>query len=173
MSQDRSPAPLYQLDGFVLDLTAGELRKNGERVPLQDLPLRLLGILVPNAGRLVAREEIQRRLWPDKEFADFEDGLNTAIKKLRHALDDDPKEPRLIETVRGRGYRLLVTVEMYTAPAPKLVHRPKAEVTAAVANIPAAPAGIARGDVVVRKYRWAGWLAVTALALGAWWLATR
>jgi Tol biopolymer transport system component/DNA-binding winged helix-turn-helix (wHTH) protein len=110
----------YRIGGFELDLRSGELRKDGARVPLQDLPLRLLGILAGHAGQVVTRDEIQRRLWPDKTYADFEDGVHTAIRKLRQALDDDPREPRCIETARGYGYRLLGPVELVVNETPPI-----------------------------------------------------
>jgi Tol biopolymer transport system component/DNA-binding winged helix-turn-helix (wHTH) protein len=81
-------------------------------VVLQDLALRLLGILARHPGQVVTRDEIQRQLWPEKSFADFEAGLNTAMRKVRQALNDDPREPRAIETIRGYGYRLLIPVEL-------------------------------------------------------------
>lgn len=191
MMPESSPAlqPVYRLDGFELDLHAGDLTRAGVRVPLQALPLRLLGVLVQNAGRVVPRDELHRRLWPDKEFADFEDGVNTAVRKLRIALDDDPEAPRLIETVRGRGYRLLITVEAFTAPAPKIVRRQKVapaapptavEVAAASAPSPDAdvPAPLVHAPAV--RARWAGRQAkvlaavvLAAVAIGAWWFWTR
>ena len=186
MTTDGSPAPqpIYRLEGFELDLHAGELTREGVRVPLQSLPLRLLGVLVQNAGRLVPRDEIHRRLWPDKEFADFEDGVNTAVRKLRIALGDDPETPRLIETVRGRGYRLLITVEAFTAPAPKIVRRPKTAPTQPAASEltdppPAGevPATIDRSPVLGadRSFRQSLLLAavLVAVALAVWWLWIR
>lgn len=103
---------VYKFERYALDLRAGSLRRDGVRIPVQDLPLRLLAILAEHAGEVVGRDELQRRLWPDKSFADFEDGLNTAMRKLRQALEDDPRQPKWIETVRGYGYRLLATVEV-------------------------------------------------------------
>lgn len=170
------PAKLYQLEGFVLDLEAGQLRRDGVRVPLQDLPLRVLGILAVNAGRVVPREELQRRLWSEGEFTDFEDGLNTAIRKLRQALDDDPKTPRLIETVRGYGYRLLVTVEMFTAPTPKVVPRRSPEATSQTPEPPGGATAVTLSSPPLAS--WSGWTtqsrmiaaaAVAALLYVLWW----
>jgi serine/threonine protein kinase len=107
--------------GFELDLKAGELRGGGETVRLPEKPLRVLLILVDHGGELVTREEIRKRLWPNDTVVDFEHGINTAIKQLRRVLGDSADEPKFIETVPRRGYRLLVPVELdapIAAPTP-------------------------------------------------------
>src|SRR5579862_9469210 len=96
---------------FEVDLRAGELRKNGTRVRLQEKPLRVLALLADRQGQMVSREELKKHLWPDDTFVDFETGLNTAVKKLRGALSDDADRQRYIETIPRRGYRFLVPVE--------------------------------------------------------------
>ncbi len=103
---------------FEFDCRAGELFRGGKRIRLQELPLRLLALLLEQPGSVLDREQLQRSLWPDTGFLDFEDGLNTAIRKLRRALRDDPAHPRYIETVRNRGYRLLAPVLAASLPAP-------------------------------------------------------
>jgi len=97
---------------YEADLRAGELRKGGTRIKIQDLPLRLLGILAERAGEVVTREELQKRLWPGDTFVDFEDGLHTAVRKLREALCDDPERPRYVGTIPRRGYRFIAQVEI-------------------------------------------------------------
>ena len=87
---------------------SGELFKQGKRVKLQEQPLRLLTVLLENPGEVVSREEIQKRIWPDNTFVDFDSGLRVAVRKLREVLGDDAKYPRYIETIPKRGYRLLV-----------------------------------------------------------------
>ena len=72
---------------FILDLRAGELYKGKKKIKVQQLPLQLLGALLENPGEVVAREELKSRLWPADTFVDFEHGLNTAIKKLRHEIE--------------------------------------------------------------------------------------
>jgi TolB-like protein/DNA-binding winged helix-turn-helix (wHTH) protein/Tfp pilus assembly protein PilF len=94
---------------FELDLQTGELTKRGRRVKLQELPFRLLAILLKNPGQLVTREELRARLWP-QTFVDFDHGLNKAISKIRVALGDSADNPRFVETVAGRGYRFLADV---------------------------------------------------------------
>ena len=92
---------------FEVDLALEELRRGGQPVPLQELPFRLLALLLERPGELVRRSEIQLRLWPEGVFVDFEHGLNTAVKKLRRALGDSPARPRYVETLPRRGYRFL------------------------------------------------------------------
>jgi DNA-binding winged helix-turn-helix (wHTH) protein/Flp pilus assembly protein TadD len=96
---------------FVVDLAAGEVRKNGFRIRLQENPLRVLALLAEKQGQLVTREELRKRLWPEDTFVDFENGLNAAVSKLRDALSDSAENPRYIETIPRRGYRFLFTVE--------------------------------------------------------------
>jgi TolB-like protein/DNA-binding winged helix-turn-helix (wHTH) protein len=100
---------------YVVDLQAGELRKSGSRVRLQEKPLQLLAALAEQSGRVVTREDLRGRLWPDDTFVDFETGLNTAVSKLRDALSDDAQNPGYIETLPRRGYRFLVPVERIEA----------------------------------------------------------
>jgi eukaryotic-like serine/threonine-protein kinase len=101
----------YRFGPFVLDLRSGQLMKNGRRVRLQEKPRSLLIAFAERPGEVITRAELHERLWPQDTFVDFEDGLNTAMRKLREALDDDPQSPRFIETVRGRGYRFVEAVE--------------------------------------------------------------
>jgi len=103
--------PALKFGPYLLDLEAGELRRAGTRIRLQEKPLQLLAALAEQSGHVVTREELRRRLWPDDTFVDFETGLNTAVSKLRDALSDDAQSPRCIETLPRRGYRLLVAVE--------------------------------------------------------------
>ena len=96
---------------YLVDLAAGEVRKNGSLIRLQEKPLRVLALLAERQGQLVTREELKKRLWPEDTFVDFETGLNTAVSKLRDALSDSAETPRYIETIPRRGYRFLVAVE--------------------------------------------------------------
>jgi TolB-like protein/DNA-binding winged helix-turn-helix (wHTH) protein/Flp pilus assembly protein TadD len=96
---------------FELNVSAGELRKNGLRIRLQEQPIRVLTMLVERPGDVVTREELQQRLWPADTFVDFDHGLNKAINKIRDALGDSAESPRFIETVPRRGYRFLAEVK--------------------------------------------------------------
>ena len=104
-------SPMLKFGPYLVDLTAGEVRKNGSLIRLQEKPLRVLALLAERQGQLVTREELKKRLWPEDTFVDFETGLNTAVSKLRDALSDSAETPRYIETIPRRGYRFLVAVE--------------------------------------------------------------
>jgi len=100
---------------FELDPRAGVLKKHGRRVRLQEQPLQILMALLERPGNLVTRDELQRRLWPDGTFVGFDDGLNTAVMRLRDALGDGADHPRYIETLPRRGYRFIAAL----APLPE------------------------------------------------------
>ena len=102
---------------FELDPTAPELRRQGRRVHLQEMPLRLLEALVERPGELVTREALYARLWPRDDSGILDDNLNTTVRKLRLALGDSAHRPRFIETVPKRGYRFLAPVLPRTAVA--------------------------------------------------------
>lgn len=95
---------------FNVDLVSRELRDNGRNIHLQEKPFQVLAILLDQPGELVTREDLRRQLWPADTFVDFEHSINTAIKKLREALEDDADEPRFIETLPRRGYRFIASV---------------------------------------------------------------
>ena len=92
---------------FAVDLRAGELRKQGVRVKLQEQPFQILAMLLERPGQVVTREELRNRLWPSDTFVDFDHSLNKAINKLREALGDSADTPHFIETLAKRGYRFL------------------------------------------------------------------
>jgi TolB-like protein/DNA-binding winged helix-turn-helix (wHTH) protein/Tfp pilus assembly protein PilF len=108
---------LIRFADFEVDLRAGELRKEGVKIRLQEQPFRVLTILLDFAGEVVTREELRSRLWPADTFVDFDHRLAAAISKLRDALDDSAESPRFIETVGRRGYRFLPPVESAEALA--------------------------------------------------------
>jgi TolB-like protein/DNA-binding winged helix-turn-helix (wHTH) protein len=99
-----------QFADFELDLSSGELIRKGRRFRLQGQPFQVLCVLLERAGGVVTREELQRRLWPDETFVDFDHGLNKAIAKLREALEDSRTSSKLIETIPRRGYRFTAEV---------------------------------------------------------------
>ena len=92
---------------FELDPAAGQLRKSGVSVPLSGQPLDVLLLLVRRPGEVVTREELKEALWPDETFVDFDNGVNSAIRRIRRALDDSPSSPRFLETLPKRGYRFI------------------------------------------------------------------
>jgi|SRR6516225_11351033 len=100
---------------FEVDLRAGELRKRGLQVRLQEQPFQVLVTLMEHPGEVVTREELQKKLWPADTFVDFDHGLNKAINKIREALGDSAESPRFVETVARRGYRFLAEVRIADA----------------------------------------------------------
>jgi len=98
---------LVQFGIFEVDLRAGELRRNGSKVKLQEQPFQVLSLLLRHPGEVVTREEIKSKLWPADTFVDFDHSLNAAIRRLRDALGDSAENPRFVETVPRRGYRFL------------------------------------------------------------------
>lgn len=140
---------------FDIDPASGELRRNGARVKLQDLPFRVLVALVQRPGTVVTRDELRSSLWGDGTFVDAEAGLNTAIAKLREALGDAAETPRFIETIPKRGYRFIATVTDGSAA--------EARPTPAVATSPGRPrlrrlwTLAALGVVVATAAGWYAW----------------
>jgi DNA-binding winged helix-turn-helix (wHTH) protein/tetratricopeptide (TPR) repeat protein len=103
---------------FEVRAQSGILLRNGERVRIQDLPFRLLIVLLEQPGTVVSREELRNRLWGDGTFVDFDNNLRVAAAKLREALGEKAKEPRYLETIPGYGYRFLAEVEAVSGGSP-------------------------------------------------------
>jgi DNA-binding winged helix-turn-helix (wHTH) protein len=119
---DADASRTVRFGAFEVDLRAGELRKNGIKIKLQEQPFRVLVTLLEHAGNVVTREELRRELWPTDTFVDFEHGLNAAVKQLRDALGDSAEKPRFVETLARRGYRFIAPVDKPGAP-PLAPHR--------------------------------------------------
>jgi TolB-like protein/DNA-binding winged helix-turn-helix (wHTH) protein len=109
---------LVRFDRFELDLRAGELRKGGTRIRLQEQPLQVLQALLEKPGQVITCEELQKRIWPADTFVDFDHGLHAAVNRLRTALSDSAERPRYVETVSRRGYRFIGNVEPSDHPPP-------------------------------------------------------
>ncbi|MGA3088014.1 MAG: winged helix-turn-helix domain-containing protein [Terriglobales bacterium] len=101
------PDKRVRFDDFELDYARFQLSRAGRPIRLEGLPLQLLMFMVDNRGQLVTREQIAAALWSKDVFVDVEQGINTAIRKIRRALHDDAGEPRYLQTVVGRGYRFV------------------------------------------------------------------
>ena len=114
-----------RFETFELNLKTGELRRGGVKIRLQEQSFQILAALLERPGKLVTREALHERLWPDGTFVDFEDGLNSAVRRLRRALGDSADEPRLIETLPQRGYRFIGPVELVDSEG-KVVGLPEA-----------------------------------------------
>src|SRR6266700_5083904 len=96
---------------FELDEDAGELRKQGARMKLQEQPLQILQVLLQRPGEVITREELQQKIWPSDTFVDFDHGLYNAIKRLREALGDSAETPQYVETLARRGYRFIGKID--------------------------------------------------------------
>src|ERR1700736_4371645 len=106
---------------FELDVRAGELRKNGTKLKLQEQPFQVLCALLDQPGEVVTREELRSRLWPEDTFVDFDHSLNAAIKRLRDALGESADTPVFIETLARRGYRFIAPVNGSSSPSAEIV----------------------------------------------------
>lgn len=146
-----------RFDDFEVDLRSGEVWKHGNRVRLQDQPFQVLRLLLERRGEIVTRKELQQTLWPADTFVDFDDGLNTAVKKIRDVLRDSTELPRYIETIPRRGYRFVGAVEL-SSP------RQASEPVAAPSSQPKSTLASAAALVSRRGARYAA-LGVLALAL--------
>lgn len=118
ISEPTTPAlRTYRFGLFELDLRSGELRKQGRKIRLEGQPVQILMKLLERPGELITREELRRELWPGDTFVNFEQSLNAAIKRLRHALADSAANPRFVETLARRGYRFIAPVAKHPAVA--------------------------------------------------------
>jgi TolB-like protein/DNA-binding winged helix-turn-helix (wHTH) protein/Tfp pilus assembly protein PilF len=111
MRANVSEKTVIRFDIFELELKSGELRRDGALVKLQPQPFKALAFLADRAGQVVTREELQREIWGEEIFVDYEQGVNFCIKQIRAALGDDAQAPRFIETLPRRGYRFIAPVE--------------------------------------------------------------
>jgi TolB-like protein/DNA-binding winged helix-turn-helix (wHTH) protein len=112
MGATKPTASAFQFGVFELDLKAGELRKQGVKVKLQEQPFQVLATLLEHAGEVVTKDDLQQRIWAADTFVDFDHGLHSAITRLREALGDSSESPRFIETLARRGYRFVAPVKL-------------------------------------------------------------
>jgi eukaryotic-like serine/threonine-protein kinase len=120
MKQPSTSPRLIRFGTFEVDLAAGEIRKNGVKLRLQDQPFQVLSVLLENPATVVTRTELRERLWPADTFVDFDNGLNTAINKIRETLGDSAESPRFVETVPRRGYRFIAPIQALPAKETQL-----------------------------------------------------
>jgi Tol biopolymer transport system component/DNA-binding winged helix-turn-helix (wHTH) protein len=127
MSQPAANSRVVRFGLYELDLDTRELRKSGIRIKLPEQPFLVLEMLLDRPGAIVTREDLKKKLWPGDTFVDFDLSLNSAVKKLRQALNDDSDNPRYIETLYRRGYRFIgplngsATVDEHPSPRPVAV----------------------------------------------------
>lgn len=159
MDSPNGSQPSFCFGPYEADLSSGELRKNGSHVKIQDLPLRLLSALAEKSGQVVTRDELQKRLWPADTFVDFEDGLNTAVRKLREALGDNAETPRYVETVPRRGYRFLQAAKQISPSARTGLAAPEIRSD----DMPRGSPALLHG----RRSRWKTWALAAGVVLAA------
>jgi DNA-binding winged helix-turn-helix (wHTH) protein/Tfp pilus assembly protein PilF len=123
---------------FEADLSAGELRRNGVKVRLQDLPFRVLALMLSRPGEVITREEFRQALWPPDVFVDFEQGISSAVMRLRDALRDSADNPIFIETIERRGYRWIGPLHPPAPPPAAAPDPPLANVVIDAESLPQA-----------------------------------
>jgi Tol biopolymer transport system component/DNA-binding winged helix-turn-helix (wHTH) protein len=155
----------FRFGVFEINPHTRELRKHGVRLKVQDQPLQILLLLLEHPGEIVTREEIQKRLWPENTYVDFDNAINSAVRKLREALTDSPDNPRFVETLARRGYRFISPVS----------------ISASVPFLDVPPQGTSRPVPPTTPFRWAArerrfvWIACSlvvvlgAIGVGIWW----
>ncbi len=144
---------LLRFGVFELDTAAGELRKSGARIRLQEQPFQVLSVLLENAGRVVTREDLRQKIWPADTFVDFDHSLNTAVNKIREALGDSASSPRFVETLARRGYRFIApvngvetdTTSPHAQNSPAKLDASPAEVLHPELHVPIPRRGLVRG----------------------------
>src|ERR1700730_3269291 len=133
---------------FEVDTRSGELRKNGVKVNLQEQPFQILQALLENPGELVTRDELRKRIWPKDTFVAFDHGLYSAMTKLREALGDTAENPRFVQTLPRRGYRLSAPVDANGASS-----QPETPLAVSVMHIESSPEQ-APSSAVKRRRLW-------------------
>ena len=167
-------ADLVRFEDFELDLRSYQVRRSGRTLRLERIPMEVLFLLVQRPGQLVTREEIIEKLWGKNAFLDTDNAINTAIRKTRQVLKDDPEQPRFIQTVTGRGYRFIGQISEVVVPEVKASDQeqtassssPSAATRSAPMTIGATPASTSIGKR--RKVIVPAIVAVLALSVGGY-----
>jgi TolB-like protein/DNA-binding winged helix-turn-helix (wHTH) protein len=173
---DKLPSGRYRFGSYEVDFHSGELRKSGLRIRIQEQPLQVLSILLSRPGEVVTREEFRALLWPADTFVDFDHGLNSAIRRLRHVFEDDPDKPRLIETLPRHGYRFIGTGVVFmsaTFPGPgEVVEDTRLSAGGPAGEWPGSPErrhnSSSSGYLGRRRFGRRAWFAVIAAGLLLW-----
>src|SRR6266851_4770179 len=148
------PAERFEFEDFELDRSAYELRRAGTVVHLERIPLELLFVLIERRGQLVTRQEIFERIWGKSVFVDTDNSINTAVNKIRRALNDDADKPRFVVTVPARGYRFVAPIraEGPIAPAPEASPvSAVVEASSTAEAVDTSPTVITKADVPLQK----------------------
>ena len=146
MRTDSSDTRVFRFGVFELDAESGELRRHGLKIRLPDQSLKILRTLLSRPGDVVSRDELRHVLWAADTFVDFEVGLNSAVRKLREALDDSADTPRFVETLPRRGYRFVGAVSVPPAWAMPRVASVEAPLAVPEADAVAAPIAVPAAD---------------------------
>jgi DNA-binding winged helix-turn-helix (wHTH) protein len=154
LAANAQPSHRLRFDEFEIDLQSAELWVRGNRTRLQDQPFQVLRVLLERHGEIVTRDELKRKLWPADTFVDFDDGLNTAVRKIRDALGDSAEKPRYIETIPRRGYRFVGRLaDVASAILPSPVEGSKGSVEPEKTNVASSYATVAKKTFFSRHRR--------------------
>jgi DNA-binding winged helix-turn-helix (wHTH) protein/tetratricopeptide (TPR) repeat protein len=166
VEQQGATRRIIRFGSYEADLGEGSLTKAGIRIRLQEQPFQILVLLLEHPGQIVTREEIRQKLWSDDTFVEFDDALNTAVRKLRTALNDSADNPRFLETVPRRGYRFVAPVSLL--PELNLNLGPEQSKAPDTASAPSPEIGRSESSRPSRAGwpRWT-WIGIAALALAA------
>lgn len=169
MPSQVSLGQVFRFGLFEADVARHNLTSGGLRVRIQDQPFRVLLVLLEHAGEIVTRDELRQRLWPEGTYVDFDGSLNATLKKLRAAIDDDPDNPRFIETIPRRGYRFIAPVSVNHEKDDSVGSQP----VATAVSVPSAPQNMEPtannhpGRLRRLRYAWP-LLALAGIALTGW-----
>jgi DNA-binding winged helix-turn-helix (wHTH) protein/Tfp pilus assembly protein PilF len=167
---------LIRFGMFEADLGSGELRKNGFKIKIQDLPFRALKLLLTYPNQILSRDQFRRNLWPEDVFVDFDHGISSAVNRLRDALGDSADNPVFIETVERRGYRWIApthvpptTIPITVIQAAAVEPPPAIQPTPVVAERNAAfPTAHPDTSLTMQRVAWMLTFPILALVLVAW-----
>lgn len=174
MQQQQTGNRIVRFGAYEADLQEARLTKAGVRIRLQEQPFQILVLLLERAGQLVTREEIRQKLWSGNTFVEFDDALNTAVRKLRAALNDSADNPRFLETVPRRGYRFVAPVTLPEAQVSPSQVQTTSETVIAPGSKAARLEASRTPSTAWRSFAWVGIVGVVVAALaGIYWYRSR
>lgn len=176
MERAAAPGMVFHFGLFEASPVHGVLTRSGTQVKIQEQPFRLLLLLLERHGEVVTREELRQRLWPQGTYVDFDGSLNVILKRLRAAIDDDPENPRFIQTIPRRGYRFIAPVSVVEQASEKDLPQVPPPIPAAPVRVETVyPTGQLSDAAVGRRPQWRRHLiyvgsavAVLVIGIGGW-----
>jgi DNA-binding winged helix-turn-helix (wHTH) protein/Tfp pilus assembly protein PilF len=168
MPQTAAQDDVVRFGIFEADLRSGELRRNGSKVKLQELPFRALRLLLSRPNEVLSREEFRKALWPDDVFVDFDHGISSGINRLRDALGDSAENPIFVETVERRGYRWIAPIRRLASAAEDPSNTPDEVRVGPRLVEPAAQHATEYSRRTSHRWKWIWVLPVLALLSVAW-----